>query len=505
VKQLKPVHVVLLASLLVGGVARFWDLTSHSLFIDEGFTFMVSGRSWSDMFSQIVYHDFHPPLFYVVTHWLMGALHWQFWDYRYLTASCGLVTIVATWAIARRLFGDAAAMVAVVVAAVDPSLIEWDRMYRMYAVMAMLASVSWWLLLVASEARGRAAWWWWLAYGACAVVQPYVQYLGALNVLCQGLYALGDIRRRWPVLACGAVAALALLPWLPAIRIQYPNGGYVNGTSAVPIYWLGIARDSLATGMPVKWAVQPWFDPLCTAVALLLAGLGIIRGPRTILLYWLGVAALQIGLSLVTGKSLVVPRYLDQVVPAFAIAAGAAVDLGLRTRLRAVALVAAIAMPASLALGSADIVLDPYYQTTDWYLVNYVVLQDEHKSDALLFVQGFPYVVVGDFSAFRGHDAEGPAMPSDVPATLAWLRRHASQRVWYIENQFYYPDPKKKIKAYLDKTRRVLYVRSELKSNVADIVNIILYSPAVHVPTKGTRAPGVPKAANVRPVTRVRV
>ena len=36
--------------------------TAHSLFIDEGFTFMVSGKPWPEMWNQIVYHDFHPPL-----------------------------------------------------------------------------------------------------------------------------------------------------------------------------------------------------------------------------------------------------------------------------------------------------------------------------------------------------------------------------------------------------------------------------------------------------------
>src|SRR5690348_14299849 len=98
--------VVLAIALLIGAYFRFWDLTNRSLFLDEAFTLWVAAKPWAAMMNQIVYHDFHPPVFYALTHWLVAALRWQPWDYRFLTAPFGLLTIVASWAIARRLFGD---------------------------------------------------------------------------------------------------------------------------------------------------------------------------------------------------------------------------------------------------------------------------------------------------------------------------------------------------------------------------------------------------------------
>jgi uncharacterized membrane protein len=484
-RKIAPSAIVLGIALVVGAFARFWNLTGHSLFIDEGFTFMVAGRPWPEMMNQIVYHDFHPPLFYVLTHYAIAGLHWQFWDYRFLTVPFGLLTIVATWGIARRLFGEVAAGVAAVLVAVEPSLIEWDRLYRMYSVMTALAAASWWLLIIAKDTTGKDRWMFWSLYGLTAILQPYVQYLGALNVACQGLYAAVSLVRKqekagaiWPVFLCGAIAALALVPWLWAIRIQYPNGGHVAGTSTLPIYWWGIARDSVASGVPAAWARLPGFDMTFTLVTVLLAAAGIARGSRTILPYWLGVAALQILLSVATGKSLVVPRYLQHVVPALAVAIGGAVELLLRTRARAGALVLGFAVPAFFIVCAADVLWDPFYQQPDWYLVNLVVLQHERKDDALLFVQGYPYVVVGDFTAFRQRDVAGPAMPSDLPYTFGWIKRHAHQRIWYIENQFFYPDPRKTIKAYLDKTRTIEFVRSENKASAGDVVNVVLYSEA---------------------------
>jgi len=117
-------------------------------------------------------------------------------------------------------------------------------------------------------------------------------------------------------------------------------------------------------------------------------------------------------------------------------------------------------------------------------------------------VQGFPYVVVGDFTAFRKHDAAGPSMPEDLPYTFQWLKKHAHQRVWYIENQYFYPDPDKTLKAYLDKTRKPVRLAdgrqaiwSEARASAGDVVNIILYSEA---------APAKRNASNrARPVAGV--
>jgi len=479
-RKIDPAIVALVLALLAGGYLRLWDLTNQSLFLDEGFTLMVASKPWPQMIAQIVYHDFHPPVFYALTHWAIERLHWQVWDYRYLTAPFGLLTIVATWAIARRLFGPVAAAIAAFVVALEPTLVDWDRLFRMYSVLTALCTTSWWLLLVALDQTGRRRVAAWIAYGAIAVLLPYLQYLGAVTLLCQGAYSLADLRKRWPILASCAAAVIALVPWAWAIRIQYPHGGYVaGGAGGVPIFWPQLARDVLLSGLPVAWGGQLAFAWSVNVFLALLAILAFVRWPRTIVPYWLGVAIVQVAATLFTGKVLIVPRYMLPVMPALAIAVGATAAWLLAGRLRVLGAALAIGVPALLLVCSADIVWDPFYQLTDWYLVNLVVLQNERTSDAMCFDQGFPYIVVGDFTAFRGHPAVGPSMPSDLPFTLSWIKKHSADRIWYIENQSYYPDPHKKVKAFLDKTRRVVRVWSESRADISDIVNIILYTAAV--------------------------
>ena len=471
--------VALVIALVVGGYLRLWDLTNRSLFLDEAFTLWVASKPWASMMNQIVYHDFHPPVFYAVTHWAIGVLRWQPWDYRYLTAPFGLLTIVASWAIARRLFGDVAAGVTAFVVALEPNLVDWDRVFRMYSVLTALCTVSWWLLLIAQGATGRKRVAAWLGYGAVAILLPYIQYLGAVTLLCQGAYALFDVRKRWPILASCGSALIALAPWMWAIRIQAPHGGLVAGTNVVPILWALLPRDALLAGLPLQWYGSIVFAWSVTAFVAIVVVVSIVRWPRTIVPFWLGVAAVQVIATLATGKGLVVPRYLLPVLPGFAIAVGGLIAWLVAGRLRVIGAALAIGLPAIAAVCSADIIWDPFYQFTDWYLVNLIVFQNEKPDDAMLFVQGFPYLVVGDFTAFRGHPANGPAMPADLPFTLRWIDKHAGQRVWYVENQAYYADPDHEVKRYLDSTRRQLHVWSEARAGLSDVVNVILYDKQV--------------------------
>lgn len=487
-RRIDAAVVALVVALMLGGYLRLWDLTNRSLFLDEAFTIWVASKPWAAMMNQIVYHDFHPPVFYAVTHWLIGVLRWQPWDYRYLTAPFGLLTLVASWAIARRLFGDVAAGVTAFIVALEPSLVDWDRVFRMYSVLTALCATSWWLLLIAQTSTGRKRIVAWCGYAAVAILLPYIQYLGAATLLCQSAYGLLDLRKRWPILASGAAALIALVPWMWAIRIQTPNGGLVAGTKVVPIGWVLLPRDVLLPGLPLSWSASIVFAWTVTALVAIVAIVSVLRWPRTIVPFWLGVAAVQVIATLATGKDLVVPRYLLPALPGLAIALGGLVAWLVAGRLRVAGAALAIALPAVAAVCSADIVWDPFYQFTDWYLVNLIVLQNEKPTDAMMFVQGFPYLVVGDFTAFRGHPAAGPAMPADLPYTFDWIRKHAGQRIWYIENQYYYADPDHTLKRYLDSTRRKLHVWSEPRSTLADIVNIILYDKQVRPATNHLHA-----------------
>src|SRR5215470_18824182 len=114
--------VWLAVALCVGALVIFWRLTDKSLIPDEAFYYRESISPLPLLVQITVYGNFHPPLFYLIFHYLDAWLHLPAPDYRYFTAPFGLVTILASWALARRWFGGAAASIAALVVATEPML-----------------------------------------------------------------------------------------------------------------------------------------------------------------------------------------------------------------------------------------------------------------------------------------------------------------------------------------------------------------------------------------------
>lgn len=467
----------LVLALGAGALCRFWALTAPSLFIDEGFTFHISAYDPKSLLHAVAYTDFHPPLFYLVTHYLMHWLHWQPWDYRYLTAACGLVTIAATWGIARLLFGDTAAAIAAFAVALEPNLVQWDRLYRMYAVLVALTTLSWWLLLKAELSDGRRRWLCWAAYWVAAILLPYVQYLGALVVLSQCLYALVRRERCWPAFIGGAAALAALTPWLWAIRVQYPHGGLVLPLTSPRFSWPVLVRAVITSGVPASWVLSAHFDQIFCAAALVVLAAGAYLGRRTMLVFWLLPPVIQIVVTLVTGKDIIIPRHLYAYLPAFAVCLALICVRLLATRWRVAGAALALAYFGLSAVSIPNNLFVQYYQFPDWYAINTLLLVRGHKSDLIILDQGAEYWVVHDFSGFRGHQIDAPGIPSDIDPDIRWLEGYPKRRVWYIENQPFFTDNARRLQADLDRTRPRQGAWIQPRIFDEDVVRVVLYGP----------------------------
>src|SRR5215469_522746 len=124
-RRLDPGNLMLAIALALGAATRLIGLTSGSVYVDEAHTLNLAALSPSNLIVQLAATDYHPPLFYIAAHYLLG-LHLQPEAYRYFTAPFALVTIAATWVIGRRLFGPIVGGIAALVIAIDPSAILWD-------------------------------------------------------------------------------------------------------------------------------------------------------------------------------------------------------------------------------------------------------------------------------------------------------------------------------------------------------------------------------------------
>ena len=467
--------LLLVVALALCALTRLWILTKPSLHVDEAYTFDLAARPWATMLADIAKHDYHPPLFYAFTHGAMGLFHWPLVDYRWLSAPLDLLTVLATWAIGRRLFGDVVGGIGALVVALDPSLVLWDRVYRMYAPLTALVVISWWALAEVSHANDMRRQLLWALFVVCAILQPYVHYIGIVNLACQTLYSFVRGRAMRPAIVAAVIALLAFIPWFGALRMQYAGGGLVAGTASLPVYWWTIARDAIAAGTPLGWLNTPAFGPLFTLAVVACCVWAAWIARATLLPFWLAVALVQVVITLATGKFLIVPRYLLPVVPAFGLSVGLVVQYLLNTRARVAGVAVSVAVLAFFALCTTNVTLDPFYQFPDWNVVNNIVSSHETANDAMVLDQGYSFEALKNYRAFRDRDVAAPASASDTSATLEWLKAHARQRVWYVENQYYFVDPDRRIIGALQVSRPRIGEWLEARAELSNRVYVALF------------------------------
>ncbi|HXN09031.1 MAG TPA: glycosyltransferase family 39 protein [Candidatus Acidoferrales bacterium] len=478
----------LLLGLIVGAALRLWNLTLSSQHTDEAFTFALSALPVPALVHNVVIHDFHPPLFYLLTHYLMVWIPKPQWDYRYLTALFGCLTIIATWGAARRMFGPLTAAIAALCVALAPALVQHDRIYRMYAVTVALGTLAWWLLLEIEQAAGRRRIVLALTYVVVAVSLPLVDYFGILILAAQGVYALTRRAALAPALLAIGVAFVAFVPWIGALREQLPLAGVSLSRPAFDIGLANSIAGAFAAGTPSQWFGWPGgaLAPLVVVISLMLAGAWL--GRRSALPFWLSILAMQVAASVLVGKNLAYfPRYLLVDIPPVFIAVGLVVSTLAAAHLRVLAAALGAALLAFFGFTVSNVVFDPFYQFPDWYAVNALMLAHEEPADAIVLDAGYEGLVVHNYTAFRGHTTLAFMNPADFDSILSWIAQHPNRRIWYVEHQHFYWDAKRRIASALGTRRRTLVSKQWPHRLAVDDVTVTLFDKAPSLPMTRVR------------------
>jgi hypothetical protein len=286
-------------------------------------------------------------------------------------------------------------------------------------------------------------------------------------------------RATWPLfatVASGAAASVAALSWwvVWALPTQFHQGGYA-GVGSVTQTWWEIPSGALGYGLPIEWFANPSFAWSFGAAGILIAVVGAWLGRRTILPWFLLPVVLQALFTAASGKDLVLSRYLIHLVPAYSIALGAVCAALLATPLRLAGLAVALAAVAINGVALTDELVDPIYQTPDWDLVGRIFAEESQPSDRIVLDDGYPFLILRSMAAFHGRDASAPTQATQIPETINWIDARPRQRIWYIENQYYYPDPQRLILAHLSKTRPRIHEWLEPRADLSNRVYLALF------------------------------
>ncbi|MEN3281967.1 MAG: mannosyltransferase [Solirubrobacteraceae bacterium] len=200
--------------------ARFW--------IDEGLSVGISSHHLLDI-PDVLRQDGSPPLYYLMLNVWIHIFGSGEADTHAMSVACALLTVPVAWIGARALFGDRAAWIAALLAALNPFLTYYAQETRMYALVALISTIVASTFVVAFV-QGRRRWL--PAFGASLALLVYAHnwgvFLGLGTVAALGPTWRATSDRRALLRDAGigyGVAVLLYLPWLPFLTSQIRHTG----------------------------------------------------------------------------------------------------------------------------------------------------------------------------------------------------------------------------------------------------------------------------------------
>src|SRR2546423_2530208 len=225
----------MLVLLLVAGTAlRLTGLTRQSLWLDEAFSLYVAAHRFAQILAFVAGSDAHPPLYYLVLHvWLLFGP--SVLALRVLSALASSGSLVAMFALSRRLAPRRVALLASALMASSAFQVWYAQEVRMYALVTLAVLIAVYALVRAWQQGGVGAW---VVFTAALLAALYLDYSAfyVYSALVIWLVVVGRHRApiRRPFVLSSLVLVLGYLPWLPAFWRQLVQ---IGGLTA----WIGTA------------------------------------------------------------------------------------------------------------------------------------------------------------------------------------------------------------------------------------------------------------------------
>jgi mannosyltransferase len=431
----------LVGLIVVAAALRWFRIDAQSLWYDEGISAHQLTRTFPEILRAAAL-DTHPPGYYWTLKAWGEAVGSSALALRSLSAAWGVLMVVITFLIGRRLFGTLPATIAALLLAVAPLAVYYSQEVRMYAQVTALA-------LLAVYAYTRRVHWLYAIAGAATL---YSQYLGIAVLAAVNVHALmwwrQRTRREWLVwLGANLAIALAFLPWLPTFIAQQSHA--LNVSPRTPLGLLVATLEAYAGGVAGS-DVLLWGGAALVALAVIgfVFSRDRLEAGTLALLLWLFPLGLVFALGFRSGLFEI--RYLIVGVPGLLLLAGfGLVRLVHWPALVPVATCAAL-VPAALGLYAQY--FDPALARDDYRDLVASIQQDAQPGDAVLLVapnqtEIFDYYAQGALPEF-GLPAQRPIDPSDAVSRLDALRAQYS-RVWLVSWAMNEADPKGVISTWL--------------------------------------------------------
>ncbi len=215
---------ILLFALALG--LRLFHLDHQSLWHDEAFTILVARKDFGAMVYDLVADFNHPPLHYVVVHFVFRLLGESVFVARLPSAIVGAAAVPLLFLLGRRLYDARTGLLAAALLLVSQQALVLSQTARGYSQLLFFALAAELAFLIALRERKAMAWWWAVV---CATLALYSHFYAVFVLAgCLGFllwaYPRYSLRPAWTIGGIALAAALAL-PWLASGVLEEARSG----------------------------------------------------------------------------------------------------------------------------------------------------------------------------------------------------------------------------------------------------------------------------------------
>lgn len=224
----KKTIIIFLFILGVGICVRFLGLGKESFWLDEFFSFWISGKGVTDIISSVK-HSTDMPLYHLLLHFWRYIFGQTEWGIRSFSAFIGALTIVLFFLTARSLMGDKESLIGSLIFALAPFHIYYSQEARAYALLAFVTMGCIYFTTKISDSRKYSGLVGLLVF---EVATLYTHYYGLFVIATLNLYMAYLILIRKEdvgVLKSWIVVQIAVLilyaPWISVFIKRLEAGG----------------------------------------------------------------------------------------------------------------------------------------------------------------------------------------------------------------------------------------------------------------------------------------
>ncbi|MEL6272374.1 MAG: glycosyltransferase family 39 protein, partial [Chloroflexota bacterium] len=311
----------------------FWlavyDLEFRSMWYDEWLSWNWSQMNPIVMTTDTTNNGGHPPTYYAFLWlWTTVTQTQQLSAMRLSSTLFGVMTVALTYRLSLAWFENhRVALVAALVMAISSMFVYFMRELRMYTLMTLLVTVSWWAFWRFANGKKHGA----LMYGLTLAVMAYTYYFTAFMAFVQLVMAVIFYRERLlRLLVVYAGVLLVLAPWVPSLVVQIQNDAqYLDEGEGLELPLIGMVGKGAASQASDADSIRSFVRRYTNGqpyVVFGLAALGAVMGAAhywqnperrrwfvAVLLWSAGTTLVFFGGNFIT--PIYNPRYLLMIVP----------------------------------------------------------------------------------------------------------------------------------------------------------------------------------------------